>query len=620
MTAFIKHALWMPFDKLKAARIIKPAFAYCHSRKDGSPVGGLDSRFCGNDGPWEFKSGVNRHSCITLALLANLMSSPACAIDGVQQKSTAEYVSALLGKRQNSVLKHADFSKRSEELKRLYQNSQYNLLWLGADQPRAMLTAALELLANAGDQGLNPSDYDADSLSRALKDLNAKPIDDANLLATYDTALSIALLRYAHDLYEGRVRPQELSYPSEFGNKPALDAANLIKEAKDHGSLAGLPQQLEPKIKQYQELKSSLAEFRQQPKEAPFQPLRLDKIVRPGEPYPQLDALRQRLAALGINIPSNTQVDAVYDGGVLDAVKSLQQQYGLQADGVLGKETISLLNLTQAEKIKLIELAMERLRWLPGEFNGPKIVVNIPAFQLWAFNSAEDQQPLTMRVIVGKAEQNPTPMLLEHMQYLEFKPYWNIPKSIMDKEIMPKLMEDWTFLSNQDIEIAQDISERPVEEIFDELRQGRLRARQRPGSKNPLGKVKFIFPNKEDVYLHDTPIHALFDRSRRDFSHGCVRVADAEKLAEFVLSYQSGWDQTAIHQAMQGDRTQRVKLAQPIPVLFFYTTAFVDHDKHVHFYRDIYGQDALLQKALNKDPAQPGDDGRLATEKNTAPG
>jgi len=138
--------------------------------------------------------------------------------------------------------------------------------------------------------------------------------------------------------------------------------------------------------------------------------------------------------------------------------------------------------------------------------------------------------------------------------------------------------------------------------VFDDIRHGRVRARQRPGKRNPLGKVKFIFPNKEDVYLHDTSTHNLFSRSRRDFSHGCVRVAEAEKLAEFVLNNQpeSTWDTTAIQEAMSGTKTRRITLKKPIPVLFFYATSFVDHNNQIQFYRDIYEQDVALEKALGK--------------------
>jgi murein L,D-transpeptidase YcbB/YkuD len=209
------------------------------------------------------------------------------------------------------------------------------------------------------------------------------------------------------------------------------------------------------------------------------------------------------------------------------------------------------------------------------------------------------------------------------MEYLEFMPYWNIPRSIMDKEILPKLYNDFSYLQSQNMELvnrsAPDNLE-ALEGFLDDIRRGRVRARQRPGSGNPLGKVKFIFPNKEDVYLHDTSNHNLFNRSRRDFSHGCVRVAEAEKLAEFVLNNQpeSAWDLQAIQEAMSGSKTRRVTLKKPIPVLFLYATSFVDHTNKVHFYNDIYQQDAALEKALGKITAT--NDQTLLSAKTSKPG
>ncbi len=175
--------------------------------------------------------------------------------------------------------------------------------------------------------------------------------------------------------------------------------------------------------------------------------------------------------------------------------------------------------------------------------------------------------------------------------------------------MLPKLLSDEEFLANQDIELvdrhADDDEEDNQDSIVDEIKSGRIRARQRPGSNNPLGRVKFIFPNKADVYLHDTPGKSAFNRDRRDLSHGCVRVAEAEKLGEFVLGDQTAWDQQTIQQAMAGPKTQRVSLKKSIPVLFFYTTVFVGLDDKPRFYPDIYGQDQLLQTALSK-AANPG--------------
>lgn len=535
-------------------------------------------------------------------------------------------ITTLIAGKRNPLLTEPDFSNHAESLSNLYQANNNQLLWLGENRSETNIDQALTILDNADEDGLDPKDYDADVLKVQLQMALSIPQTAVHELAEFDTALSIALLRFANDLHHGRVNPQQLSYPTPFGRKAGIDIAGSIKQAIDNQGLLQLPQQLQPKFKQYEQLKRVLAAYRKAPADKDYRPLIFQKSLRPGEAYPQLAELRQRLTALGA-LPEQDQIasaEKTYNHELQEGVKNFQRETGLKADAIIGPETAARLNQSLAQKIMQIELAMERLRWLPDDIAGPMIIVNIPAFQLWAFNSPEDTDILNMKVIVGKALKNQTPVLFEEMKYLEFMPYWNIPKSIMDKEILPKLYNDFGYLQSQDIELVQRYASENAgswDSIFDDIRRGRVRARQRPGKKNPLGKVKFIFPNKEDVYMHDTSTPSLFSRSRRDFSHGCVRVAEAEKLAEFVLNNQpeSSWDVTAIQQAMSGSKTRRVTLKKPIPVLFFYSTTFVDHNNQIHFYRDIYEQDAALGKALGKMPGGAGGNSSLLTAKTSTP-
>jgi murein L,D-transpeptidase YcbB/YkuD len=204
-----------------------------------------------------------------------------------------------------------------------------------------------------------------------------------------------------------------------------------------------------------------------------------------------------------------------------------------------------------------------------------------------------------MRVVVGKAMKNQTPVLMATMSYIDFSPYWNVPYNIVKDEIIPKLARNPGFLSKENMELVSSNGvARFSGSTLAQLKQGTLRVRQRPGKKNALGRVKFLFPNKEDVYLHDTPSNSLFSRSRRDFSHGCVRVANPEGLAEFALKNQKGWNKDRIQRAMRNPKTQRVILSKPIPVLFFYSTAFFDEKHNLVFYPDIYGHDPALLEAL----------------------
>lgn len=531
-------------------------------------------------------------------IIANAQSNP----------DAAPAINAVLSAKQHPLLNRPDFSAHLAALTRLYQLNDNQLLWLGENRAENTINQALSLLANAATDGLVAADYDADTLKRHYQTALALPKDAIHELARFDTTLSIALIRFINDLHHGRIDPGTLDYPAEFGRKPKIDAATLLQQAMSQQTLQQLPDTLAPKIRQYALLKQALTRYRQLPAEENIRPLVFPTALRPGEFHPQLADLRARLIAVDA-LPHDTPATAdndLYSEALQEGVKTFQRQNGLQADGVIGKDTATRLNQSRAQRIEQIELTLERLRWLPDDLNGPLIIVNIPAFQLWAYDTATSSEALNMKVIVGKALQNQTPVLLEEMKYLEFMPYWNIPSSIMKKEILPILYDNWGYLQNQDIELVQ-VRESSSEEwdgVFDDIRQGRVRARQRPGKKNPLGKVKFIFPNQDDVYLHDTSTPSLFNRSRRDFSHGCVRVEKAQALAEFVLNRQpdSNWDSSAIQQAMSGSKTRHVTLQNPIPVIFLYATAFADQEGQVRFYPDIYQQDAKLAKALGKTP------------------
>jgi len=299
--------------------------------------------------------------------------------------------------------------------------------------------------------------------------------------------------------------------------------------------------------------------------------------------------------------PENSGKSIYYGDETIAAIKKFQRRHGLSADGIIGKSTVAELNTGIKKRVAQIELAMERLRWLPELSSDPSIIVNIPAFHLWALNDVNnlDSNITQMRVVVGKAMKNQTPVLMASMSFIDFSPYWNVPYNIVKDEIIPKLSNGPGYLVKENMEL---VGKNGVvgfsESALGQLKQGSLRVRQKPGKKNALGRVKFLFPNKDDVYLHDTPANSLFSRSRRDFSHGCVRVDDPEALAEFALRNQPGWDKAKIQLAMKSPKMQRVILKKPIPVLFFYTTAFFDHEGQLIFYADIYDHDTVLQEAL----------------------
>jgi murein L,D-transpeptidase YcbB/YkuD len=329
--------------------------------------------------------------------------------------------------------------------------------------------------------------------------------------------------------------------------------------------------------------------------------------VRPGDSYTGLPLLQHRLAAFGDLTADVTPAEPlVYRGAVVEAIKHFQVRHGLEPDGVLGKATQTALRVPIAARVRQIELALERLRWLPHLGDERFVAVNIPMFRLWAWDSIPPAgtPSFDMGVIVGRALSTQTPVFVEEMRSVIFRPYWNVPSSILRHEILPALVRDPDYLRRQNMEIVSGAGDDArlvplTGENLERLRQGRLRVRQRPGPNNALGLVKFVFPNDENVYMHGTPAMELFSRFRRDFSHGCVRLEDPVALAEWVLKDQPEWSRDRIVAAMQGSGPLRVNLRRPIQVILFYITAVVmPADGTVRFAEDIYGHDARLEKEL----------------------
>lgn len=560
--------------------------------------------------PWSMRYAGRLLMLIFLAMPASGLHAEAVA---EQPSGVEKEISAIITAKQHPYLKLSSFPNRAEDLENLYKTNQYRPLWLGHERSENNIADALALLKNASEHGLNPANYDAETLQQKLPSA-LKPGPEAyEATALYDTALSLSLLRFLHDLHYGRINPQGVNFNLKLREKKLADLPVLIKDSLAQATLSKLPSLVEPKLRQYQKLKQALAAYRRLAAESrPYQ-LTLAKTLHPGDKMPKMEDLRRFLITVG-DMPEDNASDnhdaekpSLYKGAIVEGVKKFQYRHGLSAYGVIGKETAAALNAPLEQRVTQIELAMERLRWLPELPAGPSIIVNIPAFQLWAFNSfgETDGDMLNMKVVVGKALKNQTPVLMEEMRFVDFMPYWNIPYSILKTEVLPKLMKNPNYLAKEHMELVpnfgNEIKAVPFSDnTIAQLRRGTLKVRQRPGGKNALGKVKFIFPNQNDVYLHDTPANALFGKSRRDFSHGCVRVENPRQLAEFILKDQEGWNKDTIQAAMQTPKTRHVVLKKPIPVLFFYTTSFFDQQDNLVFYQDIYDQDSTLQSALEK--------------------
>jgi murein L,D-transpeptidase YcbB/YkuD len=501
-------------------------------------------------------------------------------------------------------LRWPTFIDYRNDVRKFYQPG--SLAWTRNNRVTPQAVAMIQIFKQASLKGLNPEDYDASRWDGRLAKIQpaASTPSDADLVS-FDLALTVCAMRYISALQIGRVNPQRIRFSFDVGSTK-YDLSDFIRSEMLRASdVNAVLVKLEPRYLGYQRAEVALAVYTKLAAEGDGQPLPIpDKGVRPGKPYTGKAQLVWRLRELGDlstdYVPPAKA--AIYDGAVADAVKRFQVRHGLEPDGVLGKATIAQLNTPLSFRVQQLQLTLERYRWLPPGFPQPPIVVNIPEFRLRTLR----RQPawfLSMKVVVGKAYRHHTPVFANYMRYLIFRPYWEVPLSIQRAEMIPKILHDRNYLASNDFEVVNHdrdvVTDGTVSDhVLSGLRSGAFNIRQKPGHKNALGLVKFIFPNSYNVYLHGTPAVELFARARRDFSHGCIRVENPVALAAWVLRDRPEWNVDRILAAMNGDQTMQVDLTHPIPVLIIYTTGVVEPDGEVRFFPDIYGDDASLKRVL----------------------
>jgi murein L,D-transpeptidase YcbB/YkuD len=485
------------------------------------------------------------------------------------------------------------------------------LAWSAEGRPSDHARQALALLSDAATHGLDPGDYDAEGLAQAAGRLGRQGVADPAAAAAFDRLLTAAMTRYLGDLHHGRVASGQLPPGYAPARRSVFDPEATLRRAMEAGRLADAAREAAPRFAQYERLREALAQYRalagHPAWKSSLPPLPPDDRggppkLEPGQPYAGAPLLRERLVALG-DLPASTSASATYDEALAEGVRAFQQRHGLTTDGIVGKATLAQLRVPPAARARQIELMLERLRWTPL-MQGPRmVVINIPEFVLRAYEVQGDRIVVraTMKIIVGKALNTRTPLFVEQMRYIEFQPFWNVPPSIARGEVVPRLRRDPAYWDREGFEfvaggaVVTDLSAT----LLDEVLAGRARIRQRPGPKNALGDIKFVFPNNDNIYLHHTPSVKLFERDRRDFSHGCIRVEQPVDLAVFVMEGMPGWTEDRIRQAMSGDDPATVRLAKPLPVLIAYGTAMVKEGR-VHFHEDIYGHDRSLDAALRQ--------------------
>ena len=505
-------------------------------------------------------------------------------VPAILDEPVAEAIAAVLVNRPETV-RVGEQSADAAVLRDFYGERGFAPLWIVDGRPNGRAEALARAVAAAPRDGLVAEDYPLPTLAGDAPEEHAR----------YDLAMSAVLVRWAMDLNDGRVTPKQAD-PEHYIFHRDLDPAGVLESLALADDPARYLSSLAPPSSLYRGLRRALLAYAKLAAEGGWEPLPDGETLKRGMTGPRVGALREHLRSTGdLTIPSREP--EVFDQGLAFAVEAFQRRHGLLVDGIVGPETLAALNVPVEERIRQIVLNMERARWLPPHLGDKHVFVNMAGFELDVVEYGAID--MTMRVIVGKTYRQ-TPVFSGQISYLEFNPYWTVPYSIATKDILPKAKRDPTYLVNQGIRVFNGGSEVSALSVdWTALDRGNFpyTLRQDPGQQNALGRVKFMFPNRFAVYLHDTPSRSLFSRTVRTLSSGCIRVEKPLELAADLLD-EDGWSMERIRATIDSGRRTVARLPVPVPVHLTYVTAWAGEGGSINFRKDVYGRDKRLARAL----------------------
>jgi murein L,D-transpeptidase YcbB/YkuD len=489
-------------------------------------------------------------------------------------------------------------SSRDLCLASVYHDTGLTPLWVTPEGPGRKAGVVLKFLLDAEAEGLDPENYEAGQIAELF---GAR---DPRSLARLDTLLTFNLIKYVHDVSRGQIRPRQEA-PAQLAPATQVDfePQATIEKALGAPDLAAYLRSLPPAHRHYRDLKRALQTYRNLSAAGGWAAVPAGASIHPGDTDERMFAVVRRLAVTG-DLAADTPPVPFYDPLLEPGIKRFQARHGLDPDGVVGRNTLAAMNLPVTDRIRQIIINMTRWRWQEQDLGRKYILVNIANFDLTAFD--EGREAFSFPVIVGKL-QHQTPIFSDRIIYVEINPYWNVPPSIAVNEELPKLRRDPSYLVKRHIRLfsswsgdAYEIDSQSVDwQGVSPRRMARYKLRQDPGPWNALGRIKFVFPNHYDVYLHDTPTRNLFSRIKRDFSHGCIRVSDPAGLGAFVLTHGTAvWSPDEIRAIIDEGRRTVIQLPEALPVHITYQTSWVDKNGIIYFNRDIYGRDDKLLRAM----------------------
>jgi len=461
----------------------------------------------------------------------------------------------------------------------------------------------VQLVGRAYEEGLEPNDYLYSELSGLVADYRQSP-DDAVLQGKLDVLLTESLGRYGNHLVYGKVDPAQLDENWNWSqSSDGRDPAALVQQAIASNSITLFIDNFLDRGPLYQRMRVVLAEYRNLKKIGGWPLIDTGATLRPGMEDERIPVIRTRLAVTGDLPGSEDNQSRIFDAALEQGVSAFQDRHNLDADGVIGVQTLAAMNVTVDERIDQIRVNLERLRWVVRDLEDEFVVTNIASFRT---HLVRDREVIwSGRSQVGRFYRQ-TPVFTAKIKYLQFNPTWTVPPGILTKDILPAVQKDIGYLARKNMDLVDRSGNKVDPESVDwsQYRAGRLppyQFVQRPGPTNALGRVKFIFPNSHFVFLHDTPSKALFERTERTFSSGCIRVENPFVFAELMLNNSAKWNPDSIQALLDSEKPQNVFLDEPLTVMLLYGTVGITDTEFVRFYNDIYERDGRVLDSLNAD-------------------
>jgi len=483
------------------------------------------------------------------------------------------------------------------EVPQFYTNRNYELAWTDKKNVKDLL----ESIESAYDEGLDPEDYHYQAMQNLLAKKKSSSLSNEEK-ADLDLLMTDAIILYASHLLEGKLEQSKLraKWDVEKNARPE-NVDSLLTVTLHNKQVKPALQTMKPAHYMYALMKVHLKNLRGQAEEGAWPKVSSGETLKKDMDDPRILEIREFLTATGDLKSMETDQESVFDQELEDAVKKFQTRHGLTADGAIGKGTIEQMQVPIEKRIEQIKLNLERLRWIFHHPDEDFLIVNIAGFHVRRFTDREEV--FNSRVIVGKYHHE-SPVFKGEMEYIVMNPTWTLPYSIATNETLPKLKKDPGYLSAKHMEVMDRSGKMLDPSAIDWSQYSRgnfpFIIRQKAGPWNALGEVKFIFPNKYSVYLHDTPSRSLFERQDRAFSHGCIRTEDKWGLLMSLMDDPEVWNMEKINEILKSGETTKIDLPKPINIYLVYLTAVADMENNLYFFKDVYKRDEAVSSELNK--------------------